>query len=378
MSHWHTESTQDADEQQVGHVPVGAAREARRGPRSRGGARRGRGPVPPSHRPAPRPRRAPRPRPAAGGSGTGPARRGASAGRGGTPGRRRRSRRAPRRSRSDPGTERASTRTVRAARTSVTRSLPPALMLPAAPATGRAPAGPPRGRPSGRRVLEGPADAVVHPLQVALQRRPPLGRDVLHQVLQQRPHAPHDLDRVRAAVPDLVEGEDQEVLPLRDREHEAEAPPPVAHAPRREVHPAEAEQEVLHLVEGLHGGRGVVDGRRERLDRDVHEDADRVLGVLLERALRPEPDEPPQPALGHGPPPAVDAQERHAVDERVADRPRHRDDRPFPPGERDEALHVDGLDDRGAAAVEDDLPLRRQLVGRRLALSPARRRRAAA
>ena len=42
----------------------------------------------------------------------------------------------------------------------------------------------------------------------------------------------------------------------------------------------------------------------------------------------------------------------------------HRDDRPFPLGERDDPRDVDRLDDRGAAAVEDDLPLCRQL-GRR-------------
>ena len=69
-----------------------------------------------------------------------------------------------------------------------------------------------------------------------------------------------------------------------------------------------------------------------------------------------------KPALGNGPRPAVDAHERHAVDDRVTDRPRHRDDRPFPRRESHEALHVDRLDHRGAAAVDEDLADGRQLV----------------
>jgi hypothetical protein len=98
-----------------------------------------------------------------------------------------------------------------------------------------------------------------------------------------------------------------------------------------------------------------VDGRRERLDRDVDQQADRVLGVLLERALRTEANQLAQPTLGDGPRGPVDAQQRHPVDDRVTHRPGHDHHRPFPLRDRDESRRVDGLDHRGAAAVRQDL-----------------------
>lgn len=47
-------------------------------------------------------------------------------------------------------------------------------------------------------------------------------------------------------------------------------------------------QEVLDPVERLHRGRGVVDRRGERLDRDVHHHADREGRIIVERPLVPE------------------------------------------------------------------------------------------
>ena len=46
------------------------------------------------------------------------------------------------------------------------------------------------------------------------------------------------------------------------------------------------------MVEHLHGGGGIVDRGRQRLDGDVDHDPDRERGILLDRALHPEGDHP--------------------------------------------------------------------------------------
>ena len=125
-------------------------------------------------------------------------------------------------------------------------------------------------------------------VEVALQRGAPryAGRAPSDRA-DQRAHATHHLDRGRAVVADLVEREDDEVVPGRHGVDEAQASPVASrHAPAREPPPAEADEEVLDLVEGLDRGGRVVDRRRQRADRDVDEQADRVLRVLLERPAR--------------------------------------------------------------------------------------------
>ena len=56
---------------------------------------------------------------------------------------------------------------------------------------------------------------------------------------------------------------------------------------------------VLEMVDHLHRRGRVVDGRRERPDRDVDEDPEREGRVLLDRPLDPERDGAGQPALRH-------------------------------------------------------------------------------
>jgi hypothetical protein len=50
--------------------------------------------------------------------------------------------------------------------------------------------------------------------------------------------------------------------------------------------PAQAMQEIFQLIDRLDGRRWIVDGRRQRLDGDIHQEADRIFGVLFEGALR--------------------------------------------------------------------------------------------
>src|SRR4051794_29928004 len=79
------------------------------------------------------------------------------------------------------------------------------------------------------------------------------------------------------------------------------------------------DQQVLDLVERLDCSRWIVDGRRERLDRDIDQQTEGVLGVLLERTLVPEFNRTPQNILGKWSG-AIDSKNRGRIEHRVADR----------------------------------------------------------
>src|SRR5688572_11352928 len=83
----------------------------------------------------------------------------------------------------------------------------------------------------------------------------------------------------------LTERQPQEVLPGWKRHDEAQSAPRVGERPRFDASTAQAQQEVADLIERLDGSRRVVDGGRQRSYRDIDEQADCVLRVLLERAF---------------------------------------------------------------------------------------------
>ena len=132
----------------------------------------------------------------------------------------------------------------------------------------------------------------------------------------------------------------------------------------RECVPISAER-VLEVVDHLDGGRRVVDGRRQRPDRDVDEDPEREGRILVDRPLDPERDPARQPPLGNP------RERRRARAPRAGPRSeetksptpwRHHDDRVVVGRPGEQALVVDCLDrsrpscfGRRASAPGEDL-----------------------
>ena len=224
------------------------------------------------------------------------------------------------------------------------------------------------------RVLEVAANALVDAREVVLEGSAPIGPHVLLQILQQRPHPSHHLDRCRPAIADLVERQHDQVVPGGHGHDEPQTPVGVAHAADVQVAPTHPQEEVLDLVERLHGGRRVVDRGRQRLDGDVHQEPDRVLRVLLERPIGPELDRPPEPLGRRRRAGAVDPQDRHPVHHGVADGDRHDDDEVASARERHQRLGAHGLHDEGPAVMRERDEHRRAVRIRRLRQTRARAR----
>ena len=110
----------------------------------------------------------------------------------------------------------------------------------------------------------------------------------------------------------------------------------------------------MDLVDGEHGGRRVVDRRRQRLQRDVDDDAEGERRILFHRPFRAErdgfPDRRVEPTA-----PAVDVEQRVALGHEVADLRHDLDDAVLTFGERGEALDVEGEHDSGLARQLDGL-----------------------
>ena len=88
-----------------------------------------------------------------------------------------------------------------------------------------------------------------------------------------------------------------EVVPIRRPEDHPQVPGAVEDLLVVQVPLADRAQQAMKLVDGEHGGGRIVDRRRQRLDRDIDDDAKREGGVLLHGALRPEGNLSAQPAL---------------------------------------------------------------------------------
>ena len=110
------------------------------------------------------------------------------------------------------------------------------------------------------------------------------GKAVL-QVLEHGPQPPRDLEVRRAVEPDLAAGELHEVIPVRRTVDDAQIAGGVVDHVVVQMTPADGAQQAVELVERQHGGGGIVDGARQRLDRDVDDDAEGEGGILLDGAL---------------------------------------------------------------------------------------------
>ena len=118
---------------------------------------------------------------------------------------------------------------------------------------------------------------------------------------------------------------------------------------------AQAAQQVLDLVQGLNRSRRVVDRRRQRANRDVDQQSDRVLGVLLECAFVSRRKRPAQGRFGDFRFCAVDAQHGGAFDQRVADGRGHDHHALCGACPRQQGVDVDRLNDAWGAFVPQAL-----------------------
>ena len=170
------------------------------------------------------------------------------------------------------------------------------------------------------------ADDTVEVLEITSHRlRPFLTRQRLGEADERGFHSPHDLNRARAEVPDLVEREGEIILPGRRREHQSEGAVLIDGVAGVQFGRAQTAQEVLELVDRLDRGRRVVDRRRQRLDGDVDKKPDRIFWVLFEGSFALKADGASQCVLWQRRTRVVNMQQSHALDQRVADRARHHD-----------------------------------------------------
>jgi hypothetical protein len=118
-----------------------------------------------------------------------------------------------------------------------------------------------------------------------------LRKDRVTQVLQQGSQPAGDLDRRSSVLADLRDGKREEVGPVEGRDHHPNSSAFVAEdGPPRERTGTDLAKQDLEIVEHLHGGRGVVHGRRERSCGHVDHHPDCEGRILFDRPLDPEHD----------------------------------------------------------------------------------------
>ena len=168
----------------------------------------------------------------------------------------------------------------------------------------------------GKRVVS--VDRAIQQLELLAQLGVTMRRQGLHQIFQHRAHPPHDLDAARAAMPDFGARQVHVVLPVRRAEDQPQLAGLVAELLAAQVPQPDHPQQAVQLVDGQHRRRRIVDGRRQRLDRDVDQDAEGEGRILLHRALGSEHDGLPQPTVVDGAGAAVQPVQRFVDRQKVA------------------------------------------------------------
>src|SRR5262249_45293963 len=123
--------------------------------------------------------------------------------------------------------------------------------------------------------------AALHVGVPLLERRSAFERHGHNQVGNERTHAPHHLHARGAVRDDLPKRQPQVVIPRRERHDNAQPSRRVMERADLEPPPAETQQQIADLIEGLHSRRWIVDRRRQRPNGDVDEQSNRVLRVLV-------------------------------------------------------------------------------------------------
>ena len=113
------------------------------------------------------------------------------------------------------------------------------------------------------------------------------------EILKQNPEPALDALVIATPIGDLVHRQ-LKVLPEAGLRHLHQDPAVFPRTPaRRQVPGCQPAEQVVQLVEDLHGGGGVVDAGRQRPLGDVHELPQAEADVLVHAALPAEQDRPP-------------------------------------------------------------------------------------
>src|SRR5437588_5538369 len=120
----------------------------------------------------------------------------------------------------------------------------------------------------------------------------------LQQVFDHRPQPPYNLEMVRTACAYLPDCEMDEILPVRSSENHAQLSGFVEQFVGAQIAFADISQHAMELVYRQHGCGRIIDRRRQRLQRNVDNNAKCKGRILLHSALRPERDRCPQSLFG--------------------------------------------------------------------------------
>ena len=121
------------------------------------------------------------------------------------------------------------------------------------------------------KLLERAIEKLQFPAQCGLARL----RQVAQEVLDHRAQAPCHLEVFRAVLAYLAESELHEIIPGRRPEYQPDAPVAGVYLLLAQMPLAHCAQESVKLVDSQYGRGRIVDRLRQRLDRDVDDDADR-------------------------------------------------------------------------------------------------------
>ena len=123
-------------------------------------------------------------------------------------------------------------------------------------------------------------------------------------------------------------------------------------------------EQALKLIDGKDGGRRIVDGFRQRLDRDIDDDPECKGRILLDGALGTECDQSPEPTVVDKTGVSVKSEDRLTRCEEVAHARRQFDDCVRLACLRDQSLHIHGQNDRCLALMLNDPVRWRKLLRR--------------
>ena len=159
-----------------------------------------------------------------------------------------------------------------------------------------------------------------------------------------------------------------EVVPVRRPEHEPGLARGIVHDLVMQTSLSHEPQQPVDLVDRQDRGRRVVDRRRQRLQRDVHQDPEREHRVLLHRALGPECDALPQGLLVDRCRAAIEPEKWFVGRNEIADLRDELDDAVHPRRFRHQCVDLYCQHDQGPALLADD---ERRLLGRAAPVAPA-------
>ena len=100
---------------------------------------------------------------------------------------------------------------------------------------------------------------------------PRLDSDRVGEPDTRRSQPSHNLNRCCPVLTNFIEGQRQVALPGRYGEGQAKHPQGVKRLATIKLPPTKATQQILDLVESLHGSSRIINRRRQRPDADIHQ-----------------------------------------------------------------------------------------------------------